>query len=156
MCIYLSQSPPPPSELTPPPLCPGGVAAAGHVPPVPALVPAWVHPGVQGQLSGGRSGDRRHGQRLLRWGRRVLHRLRRHAHWNAGWERDLTGAQRDIRGHVAARVVPHRDMSIRSLFFRQIKGRSCDAASFFFLFRLNSRQTFLFYRNIHQDYLLII
>lgn len=83
---------------------------------MPALVPARVHPGVQGQLSGGRPGDRRHGQRLLRRGRRVLHGLRSHAHRDAGGERGITGTQRDVRGHVDARVIPHRAMRIRSLF----------------------------------------
>lgn len=41
----LIQSPP---SLSPP----GGAASAGHVPPMPAVVPPRVHPGVQGQLPG--------------------------------------------------------------------------------------------------------
>lgn len=152
---------PPSWMLTPPHFCPGGLASAGHVPPVPALVPARVHPGVQGQLSGGGAGHRRHGQRLFRRGRRVLHRLRRHAHRNPGRERDLACPQRDFRGHVAARVLPHRDMRIRSPFFFLDEGAEPWHAASLLLFSLCAfvsfflNANFSFYRHINQDYLLI-
>lgn len=75
-----------------PPL--GGVASAGHVPAVPAVVPPWVYPGVQGQLPGleRRLQPKHDGERLLRWGRRVLPGAWRHSHRGAArrrcWRRD--------------------------------------------------------------------
>ena len=61
----------------------GGLASAGHVTAVPAVVAARVHPGVQGQLPGPERRLGPAGEWLLRRGRRVLRRARRNAHGRA-------------------------------------------------------------------------
>lgn len=76
----------------PPP--PGGLASAGHVPAVPAVVAARVDPGVQRELPGPerRLQPQHDGERLLRRGWWVLPGAWRHSHrgtarWR-GWRRD--------------------------------------------------------------------
>lgn len=80
------------SFLTPA-VIPGGVAAAGYVSAVSALVTPWVNPGLQGQLSGP------HGRfqcwwTLWKWllwrGWRIFPGFKYNSYWAARWERYLS------------------------------------------------------------------